>query len=119
MESTEFAKISEEFQKIIAMETIDPLAVDILLVDAERFIGVLLEDGLILASSKKKISDALATPNISDSDKVKLMGMLKSVNEANSKREGFATELIKLCVTSSKLQCLKALPKKLKCLPTK
>ena len=96
MESTEFAKISEEFQKIIAMETIDPLAVDILLVDAERFIGVLLEDGLILASSKKKISDALATPNISDSDKVKLMGMLKSVNEANSKREGFATEIDKI-----------------------
>ena len=95
-ESSEFSKINETFTKLIAMEKVEEVEALNVKKDAERFIGVLLEDSLILSSIRRKIDAALASPDVSASDRVKLAGLMKEIAAVIAKQQTYQAQITKI-----------------------
>lgn len=105
-ETSSFSKIEEDFQQIISLETADSDAVTELKTTAERFLGVIMEDNMILASMKKKIDVAMSTEGISSGDRARLSGYEKSVAAAVTKIKGFSNEIAKIMRYQFKINSL-------------
>lgn len=95
-EAQEIARLKETFQKLLTMEGLTADDAAELQKDAERFIGIVLEDSLILASMRKKVNDALATPGISDSDRAALATMLRDIGTVSASILGYQEEAGKI-----------------------
>ncbi len=106
LESTEFARLKDDFQKLIELQAVEEDIAWELQKDADRFLGALLEDTMIIASMKKKVADALTTPNLSEADRQKIAGYSKLINETISKRAGFEAETNKIMSFKFKLSSL-------------
>ncbi|MBU1105480.1 MAG: FecR domain-containing protein [Candidatus Riflebacteria bacterium] len=104
--SAEFGKINEVFTKLIAMEKVEAAEASSLKKDAERFVGVLLEDALILASIRRKIEAAMVTPDLTAADKVRLSGLMKNVADISAKEQQFLAEINKIMRYQFKLSAL-------------
>lgn len=105
-ESSEFARINETFMKLIAMEKVE--AADALTIkkDAERFVGVLLEDGLILASTRKKVETALQSPDLPADQRVMMTSYMKNIAAVVVKQAGFQTQISKIMRYEFKLSAV-------------
>jgi hypothetical protein len=95
-EGSEFARINEIFRRLIAMERVDPESVMEIRMVAERFVGVLLEDALILASIRRKVDAALQAPDITAANRVMLAGHLKNVAAVMARQQGYQAEIAKI-----------------------
>jgi hypothetical protein len=95
-EGSEFARINEIFRRLIAMERVDPESAMEIRMSAERFVGVLLEDALILASIRRKVDTALQTPDITAANRVMLAGHLKNVAAVMARQQGYQNEIAKI-----------------------
>lgn len=95
-ESSEFARVNGNFGRLIAMASVDEVSAAEILKDAERFVGVLLEDALILASLRRKVDQALATPEIAPADKLMLAAHLKNIAAAMSRQQSYQAEISKI-----------------------
>jgi hypothetical protein len=95
-EAEEFAKIQTLFQKLISLESVELEEAAEVQKDAERFIGIGLEDALILASMRKKVEEALGQSEASENNKLILAGYLKMIAEASSTIMGYQNEAAKM-----------------------
>ncbi len=105
-EASEFARINGAFTKLIALASVE--AADALEIkrDAERFIGVLMEDSLILNSTRKKVEAALQTPDITAADRVQLANHMKNISSVASRQQAYQTEIAKILRYQFKLTAL-------------
>jgi len=78
-EASEFTRINESFTRLIAQASVDEAEAMELKKDAERFIGVLLEDNLILNSMRKRIDAGMQTPDLQAADRVRLVSIMKEI----------------------------------------
>ena len=95
-ESQEIARLKETFEKLINMEGLTIDQVSELQKDAERFIGLVLEDQLIIGSIKKKINNALAQPGISEADRARFQGLLRMANSVSATIQSNREEALKI-----------------------
>lgn len=95
-ETAEFARINEGFTKLIALATVLEADAKEIQKDAERFIGVILEDSLILSSIRRKIETGIATPDISAADRVRLVSLLKDVAAVAAKQQAYQTQISRI-----------------------
>lgn len=95
-ESSEFARINETFTRLAAMEKVEEADALSIKKDAERFVGVLLEDGLILASTRKKIETALQSPDLAADQRVMLVSYMKQIAAVAAKQASFQTQITKI-----------------------
>ena len=105
-ENQEFTRLKGIFQRLVALETVSAEEALDLQKDAERFIGVILEDTLILASMRKKVEETLAQPNISESSRVMLAGLMKQIAQASATILGYQNEVSKMMRYQFKLSAL-------------
>jgi len=78
-EMAEFTRINEAFTRIIAQATVEEADVMELKKDAERFLGIILEDNLILTSMRKKVDLAMQTSGLSAADAVQMASLLREI----------------------------------------
>lgn len=95
-EGEEFAKIKALFEKLLSLETVEIEEAQEAQKGAERFIGIGLEDTLILASMRKKVEEAMALPGVSETDKAYLSGLLRQIAEASSTILSYQAEAAKM-----------------------
>lgn len=105
-EASEFARINGAFGKLIALTSVE--AADALEIkrDAERFIGVLMEDSLILSSTRKKVEVALQTPDITAADRVVLANHMKNIAAVMARQQSYQAEIAKILRYEFKLTAL-------------
>lgn len=78
-ETAEFSRINEAFTRMLAQTTVEEAEVLELQKDAERFLGIILEDNLILGSMRKKVDLAMQTPGLPAPDAVRIAGLLREI----------------------------------------
>lgn len=105
-ESAEFTRINEAFTKLVAMTSIEESEALEIKKDAERFIGVLLEDNLILNSVRKKIDTAMQTPDLSAADRVRLVSLMKEVAAVLAKQQSYQSQVTKIMRYEFKLSAV-------------
>ncbi|MFZ5952709.1 MAG: FecR domain-containing protein [Candidatus Rifleibacteriota bacterium] len=105
-ERSEYSRIKSSFEKLIAMEKVAAEEAAEIAKDAERFIGIILEDNLILASMRKKVEAAMMMPDVNASDKVLLSGYLRQIADASTTILGFQSEAVKIMRYQFKLSAL-------------
>ncbi len=105
-EASEFSRINETFTKLIAMTSIEEAEAMEIKKDAERFVGVILEDNLILNSIRKRIDTAMQSPDLPAADRVRLTSMLKEVAAVMAKQQSFQSQVVKIMRYEFKLSSL-------------
>ncbi len=88
-----FTELSNQFKALTSGEANDPTVVAEFKKDVERFIGVLLEDGMRLAAARVKIENELNTPGIADDDRDRLQGMIRQIGDAGSKIQDYQNQI--------------------------
>lgn len=106
LETSEFARINEGFNKLLALNTVEEADAREIKKSAERFIGVILEDSLILSSIRRKIEAGLATPDISASERVRLAGLLKEVAAVSAKQQSYQAQIARIMRYQFKLSAV-------------
>jgi hypothetical protein len=96
MEAQEIARLKEEFQRLMEAQDLDAAVVGELQKDAERFIGVVLEDQLVLASLKTKITEELAKTNLIESDRARLTSLNQHIAQVLPVIMGYSEEATKI-----------------------
>lgn len=102
-ESEEITKLKSGFERLISLEKVDAVEAAELQKNAERFIGIVQEDVLILASMRKKVAEALATPDLSEADKATLNGLLRQIADAGNTIMAYQQEATKILAYQFKL----------------
>ncbi len=95
-EASEFASISGTYKQLLSEEKVTPEEVARLKKDAERFIGVLFEDTVILASMRKKVESAIVS---SGGDKIaiqKMTSLSKSIADVSKRVQSYQAEIAKI-----------------------
>ncbi len=105
-ENTAFAQIKNSFDKLVTMEKVEAVDAAELKKNAERFIGVLLEDSLILSSIRKKIDQALASPALKADERVLLVGYLKNAAAVQTSQNNMQNEIGKIMRYQFKVSAL-------------
>ncbi|HNV68715.1 MAG TPA: FecR domain-containing protein [Candidatus Ozemobacteraceae bacterium] len=88
-----FTELSNEFKALTSGEANDPDVVSEFKKDAERFIGVLLEDGMRLAAARAKIENELASPDLPSGDRDKFQGYIRQIAEAGTKMQDYQNQI--------------------------
>lgn len=105
-ETSEFTRINEAFTKLVAMTSIEETEALEIKKDAERFIGVLLEDNLILNSIRKRIDTAMQAPDLPAADRVRLVSLMKEVAAVLAKQQSYQSQVTKIMRYEFKLSAL-------------
>jgi len=106
-ETAAFGRINEAFTRLIALEKVSEEDAAAIKKDAERFIGVLLEDGLILASIRKKIDTAIDSSETSAGDRQKFAGLLREVAAVQARQQSYQARITQIMRYQFKLSALK------------
>ena len=105
-ESAEFSRINEIFTKLVAMTSIEETEAMTIKKDAERFIGVLLEDNLILNSIRKRIDTAMQAPDLPAADRVRLVSLMKEVAAVLAKQQSYQSQVTRIMRYQFKLSAV-------------
>ncbi|NCB39454.1 MAG: hypothetical protein EOM80_11860 [Erysipelotrichia bacterium] len=105
-ESSEFARLNEIFMRLMALESVEAAEALELQRDAERFVGVLLEDAMILGSTRRKIDTALQTPGITAEERVRLASLMKNIAAVVARQQTYQAEITKIMRYEFKLSAL-------------
>lgn len=105
-ESSEFTRLNEIFQRLVALEKVEETEARELQRDAERFVGVLLEDALILSSTRRKVDSALATPEISPADRIRMVSLMKEIASVVARQQSYQAEINKMMRYEFKLSAV-------------
>ena len=105
-ESSEFSRINETFTKLSAMTSIDQAEALAIKKDAERFIGVILEDNLILNSIRKRIDTAMQSPDLPAADRVRLVSLMKEVAAVLARQQSYQNQTTKIMRYNFRLSAL-------------
>lgn len=105
-ETATFGRINDAFTRLIALEKVSEEEAAAIKKDAERFIGVLLEDNLILASIRKKINAALSSADISAADKQRASMLMREVTSVQAKQSAFQSQIMKIMRFQFKMSAL-------------
>lgn len=95
-ESSEFARINETFNKLLAMSAVEEADVVEIRRDAERFIGVILEDSLILNTLRKKVESAIATPGVPAAENVRFASFMREIAAVQAKQDSYRSQISKI-----------------------
>ncbi|HOI89442.1 MAG TPA: FecR domain-containing protein [Candidatus Rifleibacterium sp.] len=105
-ESAEFTRINEIFTKLVAMTSIEESEAMTVKKDAERFVGVLLEDNLILNSIRKRIDTAMQAPDLPAADRVRLVSLMKEVAAVLAKQQSYQSQITRIMRYEFKLSAV-------------
>lgn len=94
-EASEFARINESFNKLVAMSAVEEADVAEIRRDAERFIGVILEDNLILNTLRKKVESA-AAPGVTAADNTRLASFMREIAAVQTKQDSYRSQISKI-----------------------
>ncbi len=95
-EASEFARINESFNKLVAMSAVEEADVAEIRRDAERFIGVILEDNLILNTLRKKVESAAAAPGVTAADNTRLASFMREIAAVQTKQDSYRSQISKI-----------------------
>ncbi len=105
-EASEFTRINETFTRLIAQTTVDEAEAAALMKDAERFIGVLLEDNLILNSIRRRIDSSMQEPGLTAADRVRLVSLMKEVASVLVRMQSYQSQSSKIMRYQFKLSAV-------------
>lgn len=105
-ESSEFTRINEAFTKMVALASVEEADAMSIKKDAERFIGVILEDNLILNSIRKRIDTAMQSPDLPAADRVRLVSLMKEVAAVLAKQQSYQNQTTKIMRYEFKLSAI-------------
>ncbi|GAB4267957.1 MAG: hypothetical protein Kow0029_02890 [Candidatus Rifleibacteriota bacterium] len=95
-EALEIAQLNEDFKRFLSQQSVSFEDISELKKSADRFIGMVLEDNLILNSMRSKVNNALTTPGISESNRAILAGYLKQIADSSNAIKGYQVEAEKI-----------------------
>ena len=95
-ESERFTAIQDSYKTLSAQESVTEEASQGFFKEVERFIGVLMEDGIILSSIQLKVTNALATSGIKPEDRVRLVTYQKMIADARASMQSYQNEASKM-----------------------
>lgn len=95
-EASEFARINESFNKLVAMSAVEEADVAEIRRDAERFIGVILEDNLILNTLRKKVESAAAAPGVTAADNTRLASFMREIAAVQTRQDSYRSQISKI-----------------------
>lgn len=95
-EAERFTAIQDSYKTLIAQETVTEEASQGFFKEVERFIGALMEDGIILASVQLKVTNAQTTPDIKSEDRVRLVSYQKMISDARATMQSYQNEASKM-----------------------
>ncbi len=101
-EGETFKVLQDSYKSLLAMDGVPEDLVLQFRKDAERFIGVLLEDSAIMRSIQNKIDLALQSPNLDSATRVSLAGYMKMVADVRATMASYQSEVSKMMKTSFK-----------------
>lgn len=101
-ESERFTAIQDSFKTLLGLEAVTEEASQEFFKEVERFIGVLMEDGIIIASIQLKVTNALATPDIKPEDRVRLVNYQKMIADVRATMQSYQNEASKMMKTQFK-----------------
>jgi hypothetical protein len=105
-ETAEFTRINEAFTRMLAQTTVEAAEVMELQKDAERFLGIILEDNLILGSMRKKVDLAMQTPGLPAADAVQMASLLREIAAVLSRIQSNQAQAGKIMRYQFKLSAL-------------
>jgi hypothetical protein len=105
-ETSEFTRINEAFMRLMAMTTVEEADAMELQKDAERFIGVVLEDNLILASMRKKVTSAMQTPGLAAADAVRMATLMREIADVLARVQSYQNQAAKIVRYQFKLSAV-------------
>ncbi|MBP7635654.1 FecR domain-containing protein [Candidatus Ozemobacteraceae bacterium] len=101
-EAERFTAIQDSYKTLIGLESVTEEASQEFFKEVERFIGALMEDGIILASIHLKVTNAMATPDIKAEDRVRLVSYQKMIADVRATMQSYQSEASKMMKTQFK-----------------
>jgi len=94
--AAEFGRLNETFQALIAMENVELADAVALRTSAERFVGVILENVLILNTSRRRVDVAMATEGITDEQRAQLGSLVREISAALTSQQTYQLEAVRM-----------------------
>ncbi len=94
--SVEFGRLNETFRALMATEKVGPAEAIALRTDAERFVGVVLENILVLNTSSRRLDAAMTSSGLSDEQRVQLNSLVRNISAALAAQTNYQVEAGKM-----------------------
>lgn len=97
-----FKVLQDTFKSLLTMESVPEESSQDLLKSAERYLGTLMEDMVILSSIRQKVDQALSSSEVTATERVRLAGYQKMIADAQVTLQGYQNETGKIMKTQFK-----------------
>ncbi|OGK07429.1 MAG: hypothetical protein A2W80_09070 [Candidatus Riflebacteria bacterium GWC2_50_8] len=94
--AAEFSKLNEIFQNLMAQEKVELADAVSLRTSAERFVGVIMENLLVLNNSKRRIDVAMETEGLSDEQRAQLNSLVREMAASIAAQNSFQAEAARM-----------------------
>ncbi|KAF1083376.1 MAG: hypothetical protein GQF41_0154 [Candidatus Rifleibacterium amylolyticum] len=90
--AAEFGRLNETFQALMGMEKVELADAAALRTSAERFVGVVLENILILNNSRRRVDVAMGVEGLTDEQRAQLNSLTREIATALASQQTYQTE---------------------------
>jgi len=94
--AAEFGRLNETFQALMGMEKVELADATALRTSAERFVGVILENILILNSSRRRVDVAMGVEGLTDEQRAQLNSLTREIATALASQQTYQTEAARM-----------------------
>lgn len=94
--AAEFGRLNETFQALMGMEKVELADATALRTSAERFVGVILENILILNSSRRRVDVAMGVEGLTDEQRAQLNSLTREIATALVSQQTYQTEAARM-----------------------
>jgi hypothetical protein len=94
--SAEFGRLNETFQALMGMEKVELADAVALRTSAERFVGVILENILVLNNSRRRVDVAIGAEGLTDEQRAQLNSLTREIATALASQQTYQTEAARM-----------------------
>ncbi len=94
--AAEFGRLNETFQALMGMEKVELADAVAVRTSAERFIGVILENVLLLNTARRRVDAAMAAEGVTDEQRAQLSSLLREIGAALAGQQSYQAEAARI-----------------------
>ncbi|PKL50804.1 MAG: hypothetical protein CVV42_02020 [Candidatus Riflebacteria bacterium HGW-Riflebacteria-2] len=94
--AAEFGRLNETFQALMAMEKVELADAVALRTSAERFVGVILENILVINNARRRVDAAMGTEGITDEQRAQLSSLIREMSASLTGQQNYQAELARM-----------------------
>lgn len=94
--AAEFGRLNETFQALMNMEKVELADATSLRTSAERFVGVIHENILVINNSRRRIDAAMGSEGLTDEQRAQLNSLTREIANALASQQTYQTEAVRM-----------------------